>query len=142
MQSASAQLTSLGEIDAARSLQQQQMQFDVIKVQFDEAAELRRLGRYDAQTNATLAGTFENVIRNAETTKATLLQTLTATPQESRQPIQDAINAIDLELGAIKARFNELTGVRAAPIEPPNTTTGANNDFIVSPDIQRDLDQY
>jgi len=138
MQSASAQLTSLGEIDAARSLQQQQMQFDVIKVQFDEAAELRRLGRYDAQTNATLAGTFENVIRNAETTKATLLQTLTATPQESRQPIQDAINAIDLELGAIKARFNELTGVRAAPIEPP-TTTG---EFDLTPEAADVFSRY
>jgi hypothetical protein len=125
MQSANAQLTSLGEIDAARSLQQQQMQFDVIKVQFDEAAELRRLGRYDAQTNATLAATLENVLQNAETTKATLLQTLAVAPEENSKPIQDAIDAIDLELGAIRARFNELTGVRAAPIETPTPTGGA-----------------
>jgi hypothetical protein len=122
MQSANAQLTSLGEIDAARSLQQQQMQFDVIKVQFDEAAELRRLGRYDAQTNATLAATLENVLQNAETTKATLLQTLAVAPEENSKPIQDAIDAIDLELGAIRVRFNELTGVRAAPIETPTPT--------------------
>ena len=139
MQSANAQLTSLGEIDAARSLQQQQMQFDVIKVQFDEAAELRRLGRYDAQTNATLAATLENVLQNAETTKATLLQTLAVAPEENSQPIQDAIDAIDLELGAIRARFNELTGVRAAPIETPTTTTG---EFDLTPEAADVFSRY
>jgi hypothetical protein len=139
MQSANAQLTSLGEIDAARSLQQQQMQFDVIKVQFDEAAELRRLGRYDAQTNATLAATLENVLQNAETTKATLLQTLAVAPEENSQPIQDAIDAIDLELGAIRARFNELTGVRAAPIETPTTTTG---EFDLTPEAAEVYNRY
>jgi hypothetical protein len=139
MQSANAQLTSLGEIDAARSLQQQQMQFDVIKVQFDEAAELRRLGRYDAQTNATLAATLENVLQNAETTKATLLQTLAVAPEENSQPIQDAIDAIDLELGAIRARFNELTGVRAAPIETPTPTTG---EFDLTPEAADVFSRY
>jgi hypothetical protein len=138
MQSGIARLNSLREVGAAQALQDQQMQFDVIKAQIEAAAEQQRLGRYDAQTNATLAGTFENVIQNAETTKATLLQTLTATPPESRQPIQDAINAVNLELGALRARFNELTGVRGVPLAAP-TTTG---EFDLSPEAAGVFSQY
>lgn len=137
MQSGIARLNSLREVGAAQALQDQQMQFDVLKAQLDAAAEDRRLGRYDAQTNATLAGTFENVIQNAETTKATLLQTLTATPPERQRPIQDAIDAVNLELVALRARFYELTGVRAAPIEPPTT-----RDFDLSPEAADALSRY
>jgi hypothetical protein len=125
MQSANAQLTSLGEIDAARSLQQQQMQFDTLKVEIEAAAEQQRLGRYDAQTNATLAATVRGAMDESQNAITVLRQTLTATPPENRQPIQDAIDALNLERNAIRARFNELTGVRAAPIETPTPTGGA-----------------
>jgi hypothetical protein len=138
MQSAVARLNSLREVGAAQTLQQQQMQFDTIKAQIEAAAEQQRLGRYDAQNNAALAATFENVLQNAETTKVTLLQTLAATPEENSQPIQDAIDAIDLELGAIRVRFNELTGVRAAPIETP-TPTG---EFDLTPEAADVFSRY
>jgi hypothetical protein len=125
MQSAVARLNSLREVGAAQTLQQQQMQFDTIKAQMEAAAEQQRLGRYDAQNNAALAATFENVLQNAETTKVTLLQTLAAAPDGSKEDIQNAINAIDLELRATRARFNELTGVESAPIGGPTSTGGA-----------------
>jgi hypothetical protein len=138
MQSANAQLTSLGEIDAARLMQQQQMQFDTIKVQFEAAEEQKRLGRYDAQTNATLAATVCGAMDESQSAINTLLQTLTATPPESRQPIQDAIDALNLERNAIRARFNELAGVGAAPIETP-TPTG---EFDLTPEAADVFSRY
>ena len=138
MQSAVARLNSLREVGAAQTLQQQQMQFDAIKAQMEAAAEQQRLGRYDAQNNAALAATFENVLQNAETTKVTLLQTLAAAPDESKEDIRNAISAIDLELRATRARFNELTGVESAPIETP-TPTGA---FDLTPEANEIYSQY
>jgi hypothetical protein len=122
MQSAIAQLNSQNEVAAAQALQQQQMQFDTLKVEIEAAAEQQRLGRYDAQTNATLAATVRGAMDESQSAINTLLQTLTVTPQESRQPIQDAIDALNLERNAIRARFNELAGVRAAPIEDLTST--------------------
>jgi len=124
MQSGIARLNSLGEVGAAQALQDRQMQLDVIKAQIEAAAEQKRLGRYDAQTNATLAATVRGAMDDSQSAINTLLQTLAATPPESQQLIQDAINALNLERNAVIARFNELTGVGAAPIEPPTTTTG------------------
>lgn len=139
VQSAIAQLSSLGEIDAARSMQQQQMQFDVIKVQMEAAAEQQRLGRYDAQTNATLAATVRGAIDDSQNAINTLQQTLAVTPPESQEPIQNAINALTLERNAVIARFNELTGVRAAPIEAPPTPTG---EFDLTPEAADVFSRY
>lgn len=138
MQSAVARLNSLREVGAAQTLQQQQMQFDTIKAQMEAAAEQQRLGRYDAQNNAALAATFENVLQNAETTKVTLLQTLAAAPDESKEDIRNAISAIDLELSATRARFNELTGVRPAPIGAA-TPTG---EFDLTPEAADVFSRY
>lgn len=139
MQSAIAQFSSLGEIDAARSLQQQQLQFDTIKVQIEAAAEQQRLGRYDAQTNATLAATVRGAMDDSQSAINTLLQTLAATPPESQQLIQDAIDALNLERNAVIARFNELTGVEAAPIEAPPTPTG---EFDLTPEAADVFSRY
>ena len=138
MQSAIAQLNSQNEVAAAQALQQQQMQFDTLKVEIEAAAEQQRLGRYDAQTNATLAATVRGAMDESQNAITVLRQTLTATPPESRQPIQDAIDALNLERNAIRARFNELAGVRAAPIETP-TPTG---EFDLTPEAADVFSRY
>ena len=139
MQSAVAQLNSQNEVAAAQALQQQQMQFDVLKAQMDEATEQQRLGILDRQTQATLANSISSVMDNVQTAAGVLRQTLATTPDDAdKTSIRDAITGMEARLEALVTQFNELTGVRPAPIETP-TPTG---EFDISPEADEAYNRY
>jgi predicted outer membrane protein len=131
MQSGVARLNSQNEVAAAQALQQQQMQFDSLKAQMDEATEQQRLGILDRQTQATLANSISSVMDNVQTAAGVLRQTLASTPDDAdKTSIRDAITGMEARLEALVTQFNELTGVRPAPIGAA-TPTGA---FDITPE--------
>jgi hypothetical protein len=141
-QSVIAQFNSANEIEAAQILGREQRAFDSVKTQLEIALERGRQNLLSEQNKTQLSATVANRIQDATTALADLAsrRPLLSENPTALEAIDKAIRLQENEINQLRTRSAELLGLSGEVME----TGGANNNnnFIISPDIQSDLDQY
>jgi hypothetical protein len=141
-QSVIAQFNSANEIEAAQILGREQRAFDSVKIQLEIALERGRQNLLSEQNKTQLSATVANRIQEATTALADLAsrRPLLSENPTALEAIDKAIRLQENEINQLRTRSAELLGLSGEVME----TGGANNNnnFIISPDIQSDLDRY